>query len=109
MYKVVFHVTEKNKWGMVLSNAQNVKNAMPETDIIVISVGEAILSYTKDSDIKEELKAASELGIGFIGCNNSLNARGLSPEELLDFIEVVPAGMVEMIKRQSDGYIYIRP
>lgn len=109
MYKVVFHIVEKNKWGMVLKNAQNIKNAMPTTEIVIISVGESILGYSTDTDIKADLEAAKTLEIDLIACNNSLEAFEVAKEDLLEIVEVVPAGMVEMVKRQADGYFYIRP
>lgn len=48
-------------------------------------------------------------GVKLIACNNSLNAFELPKEDILAGVEVVAAGMVEMVKRQADGYMYIRP
>lgn len=109
MHKVVFHIVERNKWGMVLKNTRNLKKSELETDIVIISVGESILDYSKDSNIVEDLNNAKDLGIKLIVCNNALNSFELAKEDLLEGVEVVASGMVEMVKRQADGYLYIRP
>lgn len=109
MYKVIFHVVEKNKWRMVTNNAMNLAKSDLEIEVLVLSVGESILGYAKDSDVVENLEMLMANGIKLIACNNSLKAFELPEENILDGIEVVPAGMVEMVKRQADGYMYIRP
>lgn len=45
----------------------------------------------------------------FAACNNALNMFDLKPEQLCVFAQVVPAGVVEIAKKQEEGYSYIKP
>ena len=47
--------------------------------------------------------------VRFCACANSLRSLGLRKEELLDFVEVVSAGVGEIVKKQAVGWAYIRP
>ena len=47
--------------------------------------------------------------VEFIACKNTMDTLKIDKKELLDGVEVVTAGIVELIERQLRGYIYIRP
>ena len=42
-------------------------------------------------------------------CANSLRQRGLAQDQLQGGLEVVPSGVVELVKRQQAGFAYIKP
>jgi hypothetical protein len=42
-------------------------------------------------------------------CNNALSMSGINPAELLDLCEVIPAGIVELIRLQHEGFAYVKP
>jgi intracellular sulfur oxidation DsrE/DsrF family protein len=47
--------------------------------------------------------------VEFIACNNTMKTYDIKEKELLKDVEIVTAGIVEIIERQLDGYIYVRP
>jgi uncharacterized protein len=57
----------------------------------------------------------SKKGVRFRACRNSLNKMktegriSITESELPDFIEIVPAGITEVIRRQHEGYAYLKP
>jgi intracellular sulfur oxidation DsrE/DsrF family protein len=47
--------------------------------------------------------------VEFIACGNTMKTLKIDKSELIDDVEIVTAGIVELIERQLRGYIYIRP
>ena len=45
----------------------------------------------------------------FKACRNALAKFGVSAEDLIPGCRIVPAGVVELIVLQQDGYAYIKP
>ncbi|HHY41379.1 MAG TPA: hypothetical protein GX514_00790, partial [Thermoanaerobacterales bacterium] len=41
--------------------------------------------------------------------NNALAAHGIQKENIIEFVDVVPAGVLELVKKQNEGYAYIKP
>lgn len=42
-------------------------------------------------------------------CNNALNKFGIDREHLWNSASVVPAGVVELVRLQREGFAYIKP
>ena len=89
--KIIFHIDEPNKWPMVLENLKNV------------------LNNAKETNRKYELEVLANSMAVFPVCNNSLNKFNISKDELFSFCKVVPAGIIELAEKQSEGYLYIKP
>jgi intracellular sulfur oxidation DsrE/DsrF family protein len=114
--KVIFHINETEKWKVVLSNISNLISDVGEknVDIVVIANGFAAYGYT-DSEKISIIEQHSGAGVKFIACRNSLKnmcREGIAcvREELLpSFIVIVEAGITEIVKRQRDGYAYVKP
>jgi intracellular sulfur oxidation DsrE/DsrF family protein len=51
-----------------------------------------------------------ERGVAFRACRNAIKARLLKPEQLLEGVEVVPAGLAEAARPQvREGYANSKP
>ena len=48
-------------------------------------------------------------GVKFVACNNALNIFDIKKENVIHFVGIVPAGVVELVKKQREGYAYIKP
>lgn len=113
-YKVIFHIDELNKWKPVLGNVGNLLDGMPKEDLIieVLANSEAVTYYDAtqgQEDLNQSMDQLTQRGVKFTACNNALNAFVIQKDNLLHFVEVVPAGVVELVIRQSEGYAYIKP
>lgn len=112
--KVLFHIDEREKWGMVLKNVQNMMNHYEQTPITyhieIVANGEAVKDYSLISprlqDVMWELIKQNVL---FVACNNALEASELTTDDIFTFVVVVPIGVVEIADRQFEGYAYIMP
>jgi intracellular sulfur oxidation DsrE/DsrF family protein len=111
--KVVFQVSDNDpaKWGLTLNNATNVQKDMgvETTDLEVVVYGPGIGMLKSDSPVAQRIAAALKAGVKVVACENTLAAQKLTHADMLPNIAYVPAGVVELMQKQQQGYAYIRP
>lgn len=114
--KVLYHVDEGSRWGIALGNVENMLRYGEETglsfEIEVLANGPAVTALRRTEAARLGLAARLEslaAGARFCACRNALRANAVAPQELLPFVQVVPAGVVELAARQEEGYSYIKP
>lgn len=113
MIKAVFHIDEPSKWNLLLNNAQNLVSELDPASrqIAVVANSEAVAFYTapdSGADGGRMSRLAAE-GVQFLACGNALRGMGIAAEKLPRFVRVVPAGVLELAEKQSQGYAYIKP
>lgn len=99
------------KWNLVLNNAKNVQQDLgaANVDIEIVAFGPGINMLKFDSVVNARVDEALTAGVKIFGCENTLNSLKLSKSDMMTRIGFVPAGVVELIKKQGEGYAYIRP
>ena len=111
--KVIFHIDDVSNWGMLLGNVKNLLDQVnyEDIEIEVLSNGKSVRKYdrTTQNDDVELMRELSKKNVKFVACNNSLNSLELIEEDLYDYITVVPAGVLELIEKQREGFTYIKP
>ncbi|WP_296823672.1 DsrE family protein [Sulfurovum sp.] len=113
--KFVFPITVRDRKAInhVLSSANNVmKFYGPEnTEVVIVAYSQGIEALMKDGDrdIRKRVEALMTYDVEFIACGNTMRTLHIKKKDLIDGVEVVTAGIVELIERQLRGYIYIRP
>ncbi len=115
MVKAVFDINQEERWPTLIGNLKNaikgIKNLNSEHSLQVVIMGTAINGIKILSEIVEfeDLKYLFEEGVIFSVCNNTMKKYSVKKEELYDFIKIVPAGVIELILKQQEGYSYIKP
>lgn len=113
--KFIFPITEwnLNEVNHVLSSANNVmKFYGPEnTEVVIVAYSQGINALLKNRNIaiRKRVEALLTYDVEFIACGNTMRTLNIKEKNLIDGVEVVTAGIVELIERQLRGYIYIRP
>ncbi|WP_346936522.1 DsrE family protein [Clostridium sp.] len=115
--KILFHIDELNKWDITIGNIKNVikfsKENKEEAKIEVVANGEAVFRFKENENANSqyfpEFEYLDKEGVKVVACNNALSKFYISKEEIFSFIEVVSAGVVEIVKKQEEGYAYIKP
>lgn len=113
-YKVIFHIDEINKWELLLGNVSNLLNSIDNEKLYieVLANSEAVKYYNINKNLDAVFNIMESLnikGVKFVACNNALMAYDLKRDNILHFVDIVPAGVVELVKKQSEGYAYIKP
>jgi len=112
-FKVVLQVSDADpiKWGLALNNARNVQNDVgkEEADIEIVVYGPGIGMLKKGSEAAARIQSARESGVKIVACENTMHTLKLTYDDMLPTIGYVPAGVTELVKKQQQGYAYIRP
>jgi len=113
--KFVFPITKwnRNEINHILGSANNVIKfyGVDNTEVVIVAYSQGIKSLLKNGNltIKKRIKSLMTYDVEFIACGNTMKTLKIDKKELIDGVEVVTAGIVELIERQLRGYIYIRP
>ena len=113
--RFVFPITKWNRDEInhVLGSANNVIKfyGIDNTEVVIVAYSQGIKSLLarRDTKIRKRVEALMTYDVEFIACGNTMQTLKIKKEDLIDGVEVVTAGIVELIERQLRGYIYIRP
>ncbi|TBN39464.1 hypothetical protein EYE42_10585 [Paracoccus subflavus] len=122
MQKTVYHVNYKGGddgagYKPALNNIRNQLDAVgtENADIRVVLHGDGInlLQIARNDQTLQGLIAGLKSeGVRFLVCNNTLTGRDINAEtDLFDVWpeDIVPAGVVEIVRLQQEGFAYLRP
>jgi len=112
--KIVFPITKGDDESInhVLSSANNVmKFYGPENvKIAIICYSKGIRTLLKkEKKIAVRVRSLQTYDVEFIACGNTMRTLKIKPEDLIEGVEIVTAGIVELVERDLKGWIYIRP
>lgn len=114
--KVLFHIDESARWKMALGNILNMlQYGRENTEPFIVELvanGPAVQELQPEAAERAGLSALfGALGpqVRVCACRNALQANGTPASTLFPFVQVVPAGVVEIAARQQEGYAYIKP
>jgi hypothetical protein len=110
---VVLQVSDNDpaKWNLALNNAKNVQQEMGKDNvqIEIVAYGPGINMFKFDSEVNGRLAAAEKDGIQLSACGNTMKAQKLTAKDLDSHVQVVPAGVIEIMTKQKSGWAYVRP
>lgn len=112
--RVIFHIDELQKWNLLLHNVKNLLASYDDRSGVCIEVlanSEAVKAYVRNGGPADynAMEALSQKHVTFTACSNALNGMHISQEQLFPFVNVVPAGVRELVDKQQQGYAYIKP
>ena len=110
---VIIQVSDNDpaKWNLALNNAKNVQHDLGKNNvqIEIVAYGPGINMLKKDSDVGPRLDEATMDGVTISACQNTMKAQKLTEKDMHSSVAYVPAGVVEIIKKEKAGWAYIRP
>lgn len=79
--------------------------------VAVVLYGKGMRVVKKDYDeaTLNRIKSLMEYDVEFIGCRNTMETMKWTDEDFIDGMDYVQAGIVEIIERQTAGYIGVTP
>lgn len=112
-YRVLFHLDESTtgKFILVLKNIENLlADIGDDSEIELVALGEGTsFLYRTPNHFSDRIAQLAARGVRFAVCANSLRQQNLTKEFFLDVAEVVPAGVGELVRKQAEGWTYIKP
>ena len=111
--KVVIQVSTNDPatWNLALNNAKNIQKDLGKdnTDIEIVSFGPGIGMLKADSEVANRVVEAVDSGVQMMACQNTMRSQKLNKEDMNSKVGYVPSGAVEIMRRQQQGYAYLRP
>lgn len=111
--RIVFQVSdgEVAKWALALNNVRNVQTELPDDvpEIEVVAYGPGIAMLKADSPLAARVAEAVKNGVKVVACENTMKNMKLVYADMLPNIGYVPAGVVEIARKQQQGFAYIKP
>ncbi len=111
--KLVIQVSDNDqaKWNLALNNAENVQAEVgaANVDIEIVLYGPGINMAKLESPLGERVREAIEKGVRIAVCENTMHNSKVTKDDMLPSLGYVKAGVVELMKREQEGYAYIRP
>jgi len=110
-YKIVFQLTSGDTavHRALTKQLHNALTAAPKSQIEVVCHNQGIsflvTSKTFQGEKIRELKAK---GVVFAACENTMRDRKIKREELVPEAMTVPAGIIEIVKKQRKHWAYIK-
>lgn len=111
--RVVIQVSDadQGKWNLALNNAKNIQTDLGATnvDVELVAYGPGIGMLKLDSPVGGRIDEATVAGVKVVACENTMRGQKLTRADMLNGIGYVPAGVVELISKQQQGWAYLRP
>lgn len=109
--KVVWDLSDSDTTSTagVFRQINNALVQVPDLEIEVVFHGAAIFGLMKDSTIfSSRIKIAKQKGVTMAVCNNSMKRYKVDASQLVGEATIVPSAVVELIKKQSEGWSYLK-
>ena len=99
------------KWNLALNNVKNVQQILgsENVEVEIVVYGPGIGMLKADSLVGNRVEEAQKANVTVVACEVTMTTLKLTKEDMLPNLVYVPAGVVELMKKQKDGYAYIRP
>ena len=112
--KIVFSIksADDEVINHLLSSANNVlKFYGPENvNMRIVAYYHGIkMLLKKEKKTAKRVDALMQIDVEFVACENTMRTKKIDKSELIEGVEIVTAGIVEMTERVQDGWINIVP
>ena len=110
---IVIQVSDNDpaKWNLALNNAKNLQDDVgaANVEIEIVAYGPGIGMLKLESPTGSRIADAAKAGVRISACENTMRAQKLTKDDMLAGISYVPAGVTEIMKKQHEGWAYLRP
>ena len=111
--KVVIQVSDNDpaKWNLALNNAKNIQKDVGTDNVVIeiVAFGPGVNMLKAESEVGNRIGDAVDTGVQVNACQNTMRNFKLSKEDMNTKVGYVPSGVVEIMRRQQEGYSYLRP
>ena len=110
---IVFHMTDADpqKWNIVLNNAGNVQEELGKDKVVIeiVTHGPGINMLKAESKVAPRLAQAMDRNINLYACENTMRMAKVTKADMYAGISYAPSGVAHIIRRQEEGWTYLRP
>ena len=112
-YRVVVQVSDADpaRWNLALNNVKNLQDDLGAGNVTIeiVAYGPGIGMLKFEAATSARVSDALKAGVTVLACENTMRSQTLARADMHPGVSYVPAGVVAIIKRQRDGWAYLRP
>lgn len=108
-YNVIFQLSNNDTFVQksLLRQISSLVDTLKDVRIEVVTHSFGIDLLLRDSPFQGKVAELQEKGVEFLVCENTVRSDKLRQQDF-DNVRIVPAGIAHIIKRQSEGWAYIK-
>lgn len=110
-HKIIFQLVtgDSTSHKVLMKQFGNILSVAPDTKIEVVCHGPGIEMMMQDKSIViNKIKEFKDKGVVFNVCEFSLKERKVDKAKLIEQSTYVPAGILEIVEKQEQGWSYIK-
>ena len=109
-YKVVFQLSDNDTFVQksLIRQLSNLRETLDPVSIEVVAHSYGVDLLLKDCAFQSHVLALSDQGVSFIVCEKTLDREKIDFAAFIPEIKTVPGGLAHIIKRQTEGWSYIK-
>lgn len=107
-HRIIVQVSDMDKVNNAIASCRNLIDDIPEAEVEVVFHQSAIEATIRGSPVEPDVMDLMRRGVKVVACRNSMRARNISEGELISGVSIVRAGVGEIVRRQAEGWIYLR-
>ncbi len=111
--RVVVQVSEADpaRWNLALNNVKNLQDDLGAANVTIeiVAYGPGIAMLKLDAITNSRISEAIRNGVAVQACENTMRNQKLVRADMHPNVTYVPAGVVQIIQRQQQGWAYLRP
>ena len=111
-HRVLFALTspEEADWQLTLNNVRNLISGMaPEpVEVEIVAYGPGIAFLKKNGPEAGDIEKLESSHVHFVACGNAMKKQHLEASDLVPGSEFVPSGIVEVVRKQEQGWTYVK-
>jgi hypothetical protein len=111
--RVVVQVSDADpvRWNLALNNVRNLQDELGAANVTVeiVAYGPGIAMLKFDAPTNSRISEAVKNGVAVQACENTMRNQKLVRADMHPNVTYVPAGVVQIIQRQQQGWAYLRP
>lgn len=109
--KIVFQLTTADTilHQTFMNQLKNYFSVAPNLKVEVVCHGAGLnMLVKKNSVVQEQIKKFSEKGVKFVACEFSMAKNKITKDQLVAEASTVTSGVLEIAKKQQEGWSYIK-
>jgi intracellular sulfur oxidation DsrE/DsrF family protein len=111
--RVVIQVSDNDpaKWNLALNNAKNLQADLgaANVEIEIVAYGPGLNMVKAGSPVTPRIDESVLGGLKIVACENTMTNQKVTREQIVPGVTYVKAGVVEIMRRQQEGWSYLRP
>ena len=112
--QIIFQINsgELLEINRALSSANNVIKfyGANNIELVIIAYHNGIKTLLKkESKLAQRVRSLMTYDVEFIACGNTMKSKKIDPKDLITDVEIVTAGIVEIVERHKQGWTNIVP